>query len=798
MVPPAVIDPDALLSQAIIHHQAGRLVDAEKLYRAFLAYQPGQPDAHHNLGVVAMQTGRVEEGLPYFKKALDINPGNRQYWLSYAKGLLCAGQIEAANTTLQEAIDHGLRGEDVQALQQRVVAAWQENASADASAPLSGPGAGTDPAAQLLGLLNAGRYAEMETAAQKLLETQPNHGDIWRLLGVALSRQGRDIEAVTVLERASTLLANDADVWERLGTALVRVGQPQKALPCYAHSVEIEPKAEVWLDFSACAYALGRFEEACRHAERALALNPYYAEAYNNLGIALNDLGRLPDAAANYRRALELKPGYPQIHSNLGNTLRNQGNLQDAIACYRHALELKPDDAVIYGNLGNALQDLGRRQEAVACYRRALELKPDYAAVFSGLLFCLLHMEDADPAAVFAEHLVFGERFEAPLRAEWRPHGNDRTPDRKLKIGFVSADLRRHAVAHFIEPVWRTLDKTRLDLYVYSNHLSEDEVTVHLKELVDHWRQVVRLSDQELADCIRADGIDILFDLSGHTANHRLLTFARKPAPVQVTWIGYPGTTGLRAMDYKLTDRSAPPGMFDHLYVEKFACLPGVIMFEPAADSPEVNALPALAQDYITFGSFNRTSKLGDRVIALWSRVLQALPTSRMLIGSVTDDGLKTTLIEGFARHGVSSDRLEFRPRVGMRDYLQIHHEVDIILDTFPYTGGTTTHHALWMGVPVLTLTGPTRSHCQSARILWGMGLSEWVTSTEEQFVSQAAYWATHLPELAMLRAGLRERFNNSPLRCLETVANGLEKAMRIMWRRWCAGLPPERFEVTL
>jgi len=789
------IDPENLLRQAITHHQAGRPPDAERLYRIVLAHQPKQPDAHHNLGVLAMQTGRVEEGLPHLKEALDIDPANGQYWLSYARGLLWAGQIEAAHATLQTAIGRGLQGESARVLQQQIAAA-RANASADA--PAAPPAGGTDPVAPLFVLFKAGRHAEMETVARTLLRQYPNHGKIWRLLGAALSMQGRDLEAVAVLKEASASCPNDVEIWYDLGALFIRLGQPDNALPCYARGVEIAPtRADIWLDYAACAHALGHFKEACRHAGRALALKPDYAEAYNNLGLSLSELGRLQEAVASYRRALELKPDHALIHNNLGNVFKDLGQLQDAAASYRRALELKPDHAAIHANLGNVIHDLGQAPDAMASYRRALELKPDDAMAFSGVLFCLSHMENADPAMVFTEHLAFGERFETPLRAEWRPHDNDRAPDKTLRLGFVSADLYNHSVAYFIEPMWRALDKTSLELYVYNNNVREDAVTVRLKKLVDRWRQVERLSDQELAERIRADGIDILFDLSGHTSHHRLLTFARKPAPVQVTWIGYPGTTGLRAMDYKLTDRSASSGAFDHLYTEKFACLPVATLFEPATSAPEINPLPALARGFITFGTFNRTNKIGDQVIALWSKVLLALPTSRMLIGSVTDDSLKASLIAMFARHGIDPGRLEFHPRIGLRDYLQLHHQVDIVLDTFPYTGGTTTNHALWMGVPVLTLTGPSRVHYQSARVLWRLGLPEWVTPTKDEFVSRAVHWTTHLAELATLRAGLRERFNNNLLYRSETMARNFEKAMRIMWGRWHAGLPPERFEVT-
>ena len=276
MFSPTDTDPEKFLRQAIAHHQAGRLPDAERLYRIVLIHQPSQPDAHHNLGVLVMQTGRVEEGLSHLKEALDINPVNSQYWLSYVAGLLRAGRIEVADAMLQAAIGRGLQGEGARALQQQIATARQASASADVTPPP--PNAETDSIARLFLLLKAGRHAEMETVARALLKQQPNHGKIWRLLGTALSRQGRDLEAVAVLEEAGVSCPNDVEIWYDLGALFTRLGQPDNALPCYARGVEIDPaRADIWLDYAACAHALGHFEEACRHAGRALALKPDYA-----------------------------------------------------------------------------------------------------------------------------------------------------------------------------------------------------------------------------------------------------------------------------------------------------------------------------------------------------------------------------------------------------------------------------------------------------------------------------------------------------------------------------------------
>jgi len=316
--------------------------------------------------------------------------------------------------------------------------------------------------------------------------------------------------------------------------------------------------------------------------------------------------------------------------------------------------------------------------------------------------------------------------------------------------------------------------------------------------VADGWRQVESLSDHALADQIRADGIDVLFDLSGHSRHNRLLTFARKPAPLQVTWIGYPNTTGLRAMDYVLADRfNAPQGLYEPFYLEKFARLPSSGTFAPAHGAPPVNGLPALRNGFVTFGSFNNTSKLGDQVIAAWSRVLRAVPGSRLLMGNVTAPALARQLEERFGRHGIGADRLTFKPHLPVHDYLALHHEVDLILDTWPYTGGTTTNHALWMGVPVVTLQGPSRSHCQCAAVLGRMGLQDWVAMDENAFVALAVLWANAPLALSDLRAGMRERWQTAPLRQPATVARGLEQAVRVMWQRWCAGLPADDFEIS-
>ncbi len=428
-----------------------------------------------------------------------------------------------------------------------------------------------------------------------------------------------------------------------------------------------------------------------------------------------------------------------------------------------------------------------------------MALQPGVASMHSNLLFCLLLDGDTDPQQMFAEHLAFGDKFEAPLRAGWQPHANNKDPDRCLQIGIVSGDLWGHAIASFIEPVLAGLvNRPGLCFHAYSTNGHEDATTQRLRGYFAHWNLVLGLGDDALADKVRADGIDILIDLSGHTAKNRLLTFARKPAPVQISWMGYPGTTGLRGMDYYFTDRFlSPHGLLDDQFTEKLVQLPSASLFQRSGHAPQVNDLPALRNGYLTFGSFNRPNKISPGVVGLWSRVLHALPDSQMLLGAMPQTE-SATLIGWFEGEGIDRSRLQFHPKTGMRGYLALHHQVDICLDTFPYSGGTTTFHAMSMGVPTLSLTGQTPPSRCGASSLGQVCLGDFVTKDHCDFIGRAVYWSDHLTELAQLRAGLRERLNQSPVGRPAIVAAGLDRAWRIMWQRWCAGLPAQAFEITL
>lgn len=991
---PEVLPLDEALQQAIAHHQAGQLLEAERLYRAVLQIEPDQAIANHNLGLLLGQIGEHAAALPYLQAALKVDPNEGQFWLSCADALLAAGQAQDALDTLHSAMQRGLDTPPAHALLERIEAAVS-NAPAPAKAP-----APADIDA-LLESFNGGRHAELESRARLLIEQYPESGLAWSVLGTALQLQGRD--ALPVYRTTVQFLPNDAEAHCNLGNALQACGQHDAAVASYCRALELAPEfAQVHSNLGSALHALGRLDEAVachRSALRiapdhagahfnlgnaykdlgqfedavasyrcalelepndaeahrnlgnalqrlgrlddavacyrsALKLNPDYAEAYGNLGAALSDLGKMDDALASYQRALEIKPDYAEAHSNLGNTLQASGQFNAAVTSYRRALEINPDYAEAHGNLGNALQAQGQFDDAVISYRRALELKPfsasahtslgdilqamgkldDAVAIYrkaleispadaavhrhlgsalrrlgqfdaaiasyqmalvidpdkpeahnnlgmvlkacwrldealasyrraleidpslamvhanlgsalqalgetadavasgrraleldpdcvvghSNLLFFLSHSEGLDGQALFAEHRLFADRFEAPLRSAWTEHANVRDPDRCLQIGFVSGDLNNHVVANFIEPVLAQLASHQgLSLHGYSNETDEDHVSQRLRGYLAHWHPVALLSDAALAQKIRDDGIDILIDLSGHTAKHRLLTFARKPAPLQASWIGYPGTTGLQSMDYYLCDRFLlPPGQFDHHFTEKLVFLPANAPFLPSTDALPVNALPARANGYITFGSFNRIGKLSRNVIAVWSELLRALPDARLLMGAMSEDGNNANLIDWFAEEGISRQRLSFHPRAGVHPYLALHYLVDVCLDTFPYAGGTTTLYALWMGVPTLTIAGQTAAGRTGASILGHVGLQALVARDAADFVQRGMFLTRDISLLAQLRSGMRERLAQSPVGQPAVIADGLDRALRTMWQRWCAGVPAESFDV--
>ncbi|MEA3133473.1 MAG: hypothetical protein QOG17_1319 [Gammaproteobacteria bacterium] len=685
---------------------AGRLDEAERLYRDILQIDARHAAANHCIGMLSVQLLRPLEAMPYLLAALEVNPQLPDYWLGYLEALLLAGQIEEAKSALALGRQHGLGGAAVEEFATRLQTPAAPAAPVDAA-----------PAAPI-------KISRAELRRrQRLIRTQED-----TLAGML--KQGRIADG----------LAFARSLTERF---------PERALG--------------WKTMGALFFAERRADEAVSAMQRAIHAAPDDAESHKNLGTIFNKLDRLEEAEISLRRALQINPEYAAAYSHLGNTYQLQGRYAEAEACFRSAISLPAEDF------------------------------PDDS--YTGLLFMLSHNPSIGADALFAEHCRIGEHFGAGAPTSFPRHLNIPDPDRCLRVGFVSGDLCHHPIANFIEPILAQLqNRSGLEVHAYYTNLAEDDVSHRLRGYVKQWHTVPGLSAAHLAKKIMNDGIDVLIDLSGHTSLNRLRTFARKPAPIQISWIGYPGTTGLRAMDYYLADRHfLPPGQFDRHFTEKIAYLPANVPFLPHASAPSVGGLPALATGDLTFGSFNRLGKINATTIALWSRLLLVLPRAKMFLGSVAATE-EQKLIGQFSAAGVSPERLNFHPRCDMAQYLALHLRVDICLDTYPYTGGTTTSHALWMGVPTLTVAGSTPAARQGAAFLGHLCLDDFVAKDAVDFVEKGLYWASHLTELSEVRAGMRDRWRRSAIGRPDMIAAGLERALRHMWTRWCESLPAESF----
>jgi predicted O-linked N-acetylglucosamine transferase (SPINDLY family) len=428
--------------------------------------------------------------------------------------------------------------------------------------------------------------------------------------------------------------------------------------------------------------------------------------------------------------------------------------------------------------------------EAIAQARKALALVPDYLNAYQVLLLAMQYSASVTPEQMYAAHVCFGEQFEAPLRSAWQAHANSCEPSKRLKIGYVSPDFRKHAVAYFIEPILAQHDRTQVEVFCYHNDTQIDAVTERLQNLADKWIPCKHFSDEQLAERIRADGIDILIDLAGHTGGNRLLTFARKPAPVQVTYLGYPATTGLTAIDYRLTDGYAEPvGMTEALNTETLWRLPDIFCCYRAHDnSPDVIDHPPLHDNgFVTFGCFNNFSKLTEPVLKLWEKILQRVPNAKLMleIAGLDVPAFRAEVDARLASFGLPADRLLLIPRHPQNQY-KLYNRIDIALDPFPCNGGTTSLDTLWMGVPFVTLAGRHFTSRMGVTILANAGLQELVTNNEDDYVELAAELATDIPRLTALRDGLRERVQAGPLMDAPRFTRQLEQSYRTMWATWC------------
>jgi predicted O-linked N-acetylglucosamine transferase (SPINDLY family) len=641
-------------------------------------------------------------------------------------------------------------------------------------------------------LMNAGRNADALAAAQRAAALAPSDVETHYNLGNILKALGRLDEAAAGYRRALEIKPDSAEALNNLGLTLADLGRPLEAEECYRRALAIKPTyARANNNLGLVLFALDRFNEAEVCYRRALEATPSYAEALSNLGLTLRSLDRLNEAEACHRRALVIRPDLAQAHYNLGNVLQDQCRLHEAGACFRNALSIKPDFAWALSNLGTTLLGRGLSDESEVCHRRAIAIRPDYAELHSNLLHSLNYHAGEHHSEVLADYQAYEERFSLSHRDKWCIHNNDLDANRRLKVGYVSPDLRRHSAAYFIEPLLREHDHELTEVFCYAHVARPDQITARLRRFADHWISSVGLSDDDLAQRITEDRIDILVDLAGHTANNRLPVFARKPAPVQITWLGYPNTTGLSAMDYRFVDAvTDPPGEADLWAQETLIRLEdGFLCYAPPPDAPKPASPPCLASGTVTFGSFNNAAKLSAATFDTWAALLARIPGSRLLAKdkSFTDAACKAAFLARVSQRGVDPGRVTLLGFVqSLEHHLAVYNQVDIALDPFPYNGTTTTCEALWMGVPVVTLRGDRHAGRVGASLLTHTGLRELIGFSVEHYLDIAAALAGDPARLIGLRQTMRERLTASPLCNAQAFARKIEFTYRRLWQRHC------------
>ena len=633
--------------------------------------------------------------------------------------------------------------------------------------------------------LSRGRKAEAEAGYRAVVALRPDASLAHANLGTLLAERGLLDDAIACYGRA--IAAGDsALVRFNLANVQKDAGHLDDSVANLRRAVELDPTMADAHYNLANVLLPGQADEAIRHYRLALAHRPGFVEAHHNLGNLLERTGRVREAIASYRAALAHRPDFVNAVTNLGLALNNVGELGEAGACLERAIALRPDYAPGYGNLGNVLMNLGRFDEAIAAYRRGIAIDPHAWSNHSGLLMAMNYGPSSNAGQRLEQARRFGELLTTSIASYFTKWTSAPEPAR-LRVGFVSGDLRQHPVGYFMSGLMKHLDRSRVDAFAYPTQALEDELTTSLRAEFTAWKPIVGIDDETAAALIHEDGVHVLVDLSGHTAHNRLPMFAHRPAPVQATWLGYFATTGMAQIDWWIADPHVVPEAETSQFVEAIQRLPdSYLCFSVPAEAPvEVAAPPCLATGHVTFGSFNNLAKLNDAVVALWARVLQAVPGSRLLLKALhfADEGARARTLRRFADAGIDGGRLVLEGPAPRRELLRAYERVDIALDPFPYPGGTTSVESLWMGVPVVTRRGDRFLSHVGESIAHAAGLADWIAGDDDDYVAKAARFAADPAHLAELRHSMRARLTDSPLFDAARFARNFEAILWDMWR---------------
>ncbi|MBC7907761.1 MAG: tetratricopeptide repeat protein [Rhodospirillaceae bacterium] len=742
--------------------QAGDLKTAKAELKRQLASHPTDSQRVRLLGKIVFHQGDMAGGIKLLRRACALAPDMADFHYELGVMLLTQGQWNTAAESFRQALT--LAPTHIDSLYNY---AWV--------------------------LRQQGQADEAANVLRRLLKDQPGHAQGWFNLANILGEAG-DLEgAAQAYENALAAAPNHTGALNNLGDIRHRQGRAEDALQCYARALAVDPDLTASANNMGNALtALGRADEAVPVYETMLARHPGDAKLLYNLALALVELRHLDAAAQRLEQTVAAAPHMAEAWNALGSIQMGRDEPAAAERALSRALALRPEFADAYSNLGKLHSLSGRTHEGCDCFRHALALEPDNAAIHSNYLFLLRHMPEVEPEQVFEEHRRFGERQEALATELAKPEISKLTDGyRRLRIGYVSPDFCQHAVMMLFLPVLERHDHQNFEIFCYHTSTRVDAVTRRVAELADQWRPIAHLSADAAATLIRNDGIDILIDLAGHSARNGLPIFARKPAYLQATWLGYPGTTGLTRMDYRMTDGGAdwPPGRNDRFYTEGLVFLKIAAVFRPPPHAPAVQPLPMLTGIKPRLGAFNKVTKLNDRVIAVWSRILQRVPNAELFM--VMPGGEQPSVAEDmrqrFARHGIHGERLVISGLLPLDRFMDLVASVDLALDPFPYCGGSTSMITLWLGVAMISRHGEDAASSTGHRLLNGLGLGELAAPDDDAYVSIACELIADPARLSRLRTGLRPLLQASPLLDEDALVKDVERNYRGWWLGMCA-----------
>ncbi|MBF0380279.1 MAG: tetratricopeptide repeat protein [Magnetococcales bacterium] len=804
-------------TQAVEHFNAERYSQAEQICHSIIQAEENHIFTINLLGVIAQKVNRHDLAITYFQKAIKLDDSQALFYYNIGISLHNLARDEEAIKFLDNALK--LQPDNID------IADYLNTVLNHRDAGLQVNNKQNDVQNIFLKGIDfhkSGKLKEAINCYRDILAIQPNSGAAYFNLGVAYKSLGKLDEAINNFGQATKNGPDNPQAHYNLGVTLQEKGSIDAATASFLKAIEIKPdyveayndlgnifKVQKELDKAVDMYQkaiamdpdyansycnLGvvlldqdNIDGAVAMFNKALDINPNFIEAYNNLGTAFNKQEKYTEAIASFQKAIAIKPDYTHAYYNLGTAFHAQGNLNEAVEQYKTAISQNPDFFHVYNSFGLILKDQAKFEDATAMFKKALLIKPDYIAAHENLIFCLDLYTDVESEQCQTERNTWNRLHAEPLKKYWKPFANVVDQTRKLNIGYVGADFKRHSAANIFGSILLNCDLNNFNIFCYVGNDKEDDLSDHFKKVSTGWISTSKMDDGQLAEKIRSDGIDILVDLSGYTKGNRLLAFARKPAPIQISAWGYPLGTQMDAMDYIFADPIAIPLKNREKYQEKIVDLSCIIHLNTVASYPETVDPPAITNGYITFGSFNRIAKYNNNVFKVWVEILRRIPDSKLIfkIDVLTNSKNSNNIETFFLDHGIAKDRVIFMGHNSKLEHIKAHNLIDIMLDPFPHNGGVTTLDSLRMGVPVLTCEDKTLCPI-SASILHVIGLDEWRTKDEEEYIEKAVHFAKEIQYLKTLRHQLQPQFDKSALGNPKLYTQEVEAIYRQLWQKWC------------